>query len=1265
MALPRKKLVATAAIAVVGVAGYYLYSAFALQGQGTLAQAPLNIESNVKPAFIMAVDDSGSMTFQTQFPASDGVGCWSDDAESFFESNGSLRTAMDKDEDGACQYYYVLPGAKLGDTYRSIPPLDTLGFARSSDFNPTFFNPKITYMPWAKADGSPYDSTIANPKGNASVTDTKIDPRYTPTIKLAGKQFNTTSYSFYIRSGMKIPAGVQFRYGGTTYKYDHVYEWNSGAREIYIEYVPATFYLKYTSDTDPRPVSAELPGAYDNVPRAHIKDACGTGCDMWRYEIRTDDADALQNFANWFSYYGNRNRAMVAGMTRALVEISNMRVGYFTINSGATSCGWNCTEYTAYSDVAMRNMATATEKASLFTDLTALPASGSTPNRWAVEHLGKQFQRTGTGAPIELACQKNAGMLFTDGYSNQGGPAVGGLDNAMEAPFKDSNDSTMADIVAKYYLNNSKGDSPLVDTFAKGKVPIPKACGKTPDAAKTNGDARMDCQANLHMNFYGITLGGRGNLYDQDAVRDAYTDSSVYNNWPARQNDNRSTVDDIWHAAINTRGEYVSARTPVDIIGAMRRILASVGAGETPSGSIGLTGSRVGEGSFTVVPRYTSANNSTDWYSTLTAESVKSSYTDGVTYTHLWEASSKLSGGARDTIWAGKTGTSVNPAVDKFSAASVSLDDLCSDSFATCTTTGPKSIADKLKINLTQAVAYLKGDESLEVSGTSGSLRERTTLLGDIVNSSPVTSTPQNDDFGYRALPGTTAGTYDTLDYKAYLKKKKDQTRDPMVYVGANDGMLHAFNGKTGVEEFAYIPSTALGHMGNLLFPYNELDKNDQVFKHRYYVDGPINVSDAYVDKDWETVLVGTAGAGGRGVFALNVSDPDNFDATSVLWEINDKVATLDTGGTAIKNNIGHVLSKPVIVPVKNSSGKVSWKAIFGNGYGSESGDAILFVVNLEDGEVSTIKAEETSGPAKNGLGSIIAIDRYTETSKTALRDGYVDTVYAADQNGAVWKFNLLSNDAQTIPLFAAADADGLRQPILGGLEAASGPGGGVMVYFGTGSFSFEGDPADKQLQSLYGILDPIPGDVTTTILRTSLQQQKVTSDTNGDRIMTTNGLALGMKGWYVDLGVVSGSTTTATGERSVGNPVIANGVVFFPTFDPDTTDSCATGGTNRLYGLNALSGAAALTQVHVGSPTGPSPGAGTGAVKLNTQGSAPVKDVAVMTTPRVGPLAKEATTKEQEAALAAKCSLVVQAAGAPPMYLPRPCGRQSWRQVR
>lgn len=1289
MASRRTTLISVSALLALG-AGYGLYLATAQVAPPVLAQAPLNVVVTTPPAFMMAVDDSGSMTFEVMFPG-DEQAYWNDangtTRNGFFVNANAPATSSVLRTSGTGLYYHVIQnGIRLDQTGNTlntntgprlgIPPLELFGFARSPDYNRQYFNPALTYEPWQNADGSywPDASITAAPSDPRTAgSDGTRGPDPIVTYNFTAVEERTTNYfAFRFQPGMRLPAGTQYymrsdRHSGgcgglgttnatrntwVTLAAAHLVTNNNnlaanrgGGCEVHIRYFPAVVYLLPST---PPPVG------FDLSKRTTAVNAGGPGVNLYKYELREENFtsnynETIQNFANWYTYHGNRNRAMVAAMSQSVLTVNNMRIGYFTINKRSGDRAGMVS-----GNVLMRDVDDELQLQNLYNDMYTLPADGGTPNRSAVVYMGDQFKRTDSGAPVQLYCQKNGGMLFTDGYTNESstnGNAyrnIGDTDGALPRPLGGNfNGNTIADIAYSFYANNLRPDLPA------GRVKVPDQCKLEDGSIDPDADLRLDCQVNQHMNFYGVTLGTPGAIYgvNQAATEDPYT---TYPNWTATgtMNLNPANVDDIWHAALNTRGEYINANTPSDISAAMRRILSAVSDDSTPAGTVGVTGSRIGTGSLTVQPSYTATNNGTDWYSRLTAEIVTANpVTGAATFQQAWEASARIAAqGTARNIKFGRTTNSVVPSVLSFTADNdnVTLADLCSNGapMARCSESQIMALASPAVTN-TEAVNYLRGDRSGE---TSGKFRARTTVLGDIINSPPVVSSP-TDDYGYRALGGT-LGT----SYEQYLATKKNANR-PMVYVGANDGMFHALDGSTGgsggSDLFAYIPATALGHMGNLLFPYVAADRDAQKFQHRYYVDGPVTVSDANIGGAWKTVVVGTAGAGGKSVFALDVTDPDSIE---VLWEVNDRI----TGNTGITNHIGHVLGKPVVVPVKDMGGQVRWKAIFGNGYNSASLQARLFVVDIANGDVTTIEASESVSPALpyNGLGNVVAVDRKRLDGATVSngRDGFTDTVYAADQNGAVWKFDLLENEVALggSPLFVARDAANNRQPILGGLTAAAGPAGGVMLYFGTGSFSFNGDDQTDGLQTIYGILDrnePVSG-------RGALLQQAIVATASGFRETTTNSMASGQRGWYLDL---------PPGERAVGYPRIESGIVFIPTYEPTggSSGSCSVTGNNWLYGLNALSGGAALSQVRVGSPTGSSPASATGAVALNTTGSAPVKDVAVMTSPRVGPLGAGASAAELNAALDAQCSMIIRVAGAEPLYVPRPCGRQSWRQVR
>lgn len=1260
MNLERLLTVSAVAVGAAGLLSLNLLIADeARQGDGTLAQEPMHLGATVPPNFVMAIDDSGSMTFQTMFPGTDGEACWSNG--SFFDASKNLNTS------GSCDYFYVVPGPRVNDYY-GIPPFDAYGFARSPDFNPTYYNPDVKYDPWIRSD-------TLQPYADAAIDNTLVDPRDDERVTLFSPYYSDSSdEDFRIQTGMVIPAGTEYgRYESRQVctKYDwrgnctnsqtqnywtteattSDYRWPNSARNISIKYKPGVFYLK---------TERALAGYTAPV---EITDACGSGCSMYKYEPNTDETK--RNFANWFSFYGNRNRAMVAGLTRSLAEVENMRVGYFTINSGGSTH--------AYANVSMHDLAkdddNHTAKKALLAQVIPLGAMGGTPNRYAVNHIGTQFKNN--SSIIQHACQKNAGMLFTDGYSNDGGPSAANNDQGMGTPFSDGYSNTMADIVTAYY------NTPLRTDFPLGRVPVSdaKICSGTDADAKKG----VDCNTNLHMNFYGITLGARGKEFGvrfgvtADGKRDGALatrqalEGPLVPVWEARTDNSPNTVDEIWHATMNTRGQYINAQTPADITTAMRNVLASVGVGGGVSGSLAITGSRLGDGSLSVTPRFN--RNGTDWYGdVLASKPVQTRNADGkvsFSYASLWAASEKLPSASSRKIYYGTNAESgTKPTVQNFySAGPDELADLCVNYPAgSC---GPSAGANisALGVTATQAVEYLAGDRSHE----GAELRVRTHPLGDIVNSTPIVSAP-TDDHGYALIrKSDTNFEYDPYDYNDYLDAKANRKR--MVYVGANDGMLHAFNGDTGVEEFAYVPAAVVGYMGNLLFP-----KSPQ-FQHRYLVDGPVIVSDARIGTSWKTVLVGTAGAGARSVFGLNVTTATDFTANDVLWEVNDRVVG-DVG-----NRIGYVLGKPVIVPVRGSGGTPVWKAIFGGGYANRlqesaetRGTVTLFVVDMATGAVEYIDAKEAGSSAINGLGNVVAIDRfqYSSTANGYINgsDGMVDTVYAGDLQGNVWKFNLNESGSDRVafggePLFRATDGTdaAVRQAITGGLEAAVGPRGGVMVLFGTGSFSYTGDKMNSDVQTAYGVLD-MPTETTHPLTRANLQAQTL------DKAGLVSNVAVdyfGQRGWYLDLGVTDG-TFIAAGERMVGYPKIEGGTLYFTTYAPAEGDACSGGGSNYLYGLSTLSGGGNLGIVKVGSPDAESLGEGTGRLTLETDGSAPVKDVSVFTTGKQGGLSG---TPDDDAIAKYNnlpdeyCMAIVSVAGSQPLYRVRPCGRQSWRQIR
>ncbi|MBU2885207.1 hypothetical protein KO507_05455 [Gilvimarinus agarilyticus] len=401
--------------------------------------------------------------------------------------------------------------------------------------------------------------------------------------------------------------------------------------------------------------------------------------------------------------------------------------------------------------------------------------------------------------------------------------------------------------------------------------------------------------------------------------------------------------------------------------------------------------------------------------------------------------------------------------------------------------------------------------------------------LGDIVNSNPKYA--GLDNYGYSRIDANGAD-----DYQAFADSKNSRT----VFVGANDGMLHAFDGLTGQELFAYIPSTVYEQLKR------RTDENygSSFNPHRFSVDGQIFVGDAYVNGKWRTILVGTLGAGGQGVFGLDVTDPASFNADNVLFEYNENNAP----------KIGNVTSTPVVAPMPDGS----WAVLVGNGYNSHDANARLVVIPL-DGSF-TPQYIETGEGNDNGL------------SEPALSVGagfLPNYAYAGDQKGNLYKFDLENLDLE-YKLFEAEDDQAITSsPVLGLNPFRKFTDGtdGVMVYFGTGSYQATGDLSDQSLQSFYAIAD-----TGALVDRDALFEKKIQSEVNSSRQVYEgdgpNGDEIDWEtheGWVLDFDTVSG-------ERVVDKPILLFDRVIFPTVVP-TDSPCDFGGNSWIMALIGVGG--------------------------------------------------------------------------------------------
>lgn len=680
-----------------------------------------------------------------------------------------------------------------------------------------------------------------------------------------------------------------------------------------------------------------------------------------------------------------------------------------------------------------------------------------------------------------------------------------------------------------------------------------------------------------------------------------------------------------------------------------------------PSGSVTVLGARVTEGSLSFAPTYSVDGGGSDWTGDLVAANVSASGGAGA---KEWSAAARMPlESARNIIGVKVPGTSTTRVPVAFSAAG--FGDATAQRAAIGATAANLSSTFGATVTPAQVISYLRGD----VSGEGSPFRNRTGILGDIINSRPTVS-GNKDDYGWANLPdGLGAG------YTTFVTGKASRT--PAVYVGANDGFLHAFNAKRladggGVELFAFSPFGVRDNLWRLADPaYGTLDTNG----HQYFVDGEVNVGDAKLGANWRTVLVGTAGRGGKTIYGLNVTTPQSFTASDVLWEV--------VGGSAAPYNLnmGQASGRPEIILAEDNK----WYALVGNGYNSAAGDPALMVVDLETGStVNTIVINDSSTLA-NGLGNIAVQD--------ANGNGKADTVYGGDLLGNLWKIDMTSIAPASwgvaysgAPVFIARDAANARQPITGGLELIRLPSGGTMVYFGTGRYltDTDADPAtSNQTQAFYAVLDK----GTANLVRANLQQQTITAQNSGTQVTrstSANPVNYATQyGWYLDL-TVNGAP--GIGERFIGTPRIQSGVVLFTTFQPKD-DPCSPGGDNFLYGLAALSGANALNQLTVGIPGVPAcPTGNCGGLQIGD--GAPVTETGVVLpappcrpgvdagcsvpvpcdpadTSCIAPDETLLPTQPGGAGAGSRCNVVIRVEGTDPLILPRPCGRQSWRQIR
>lgn len=819
-------------------------------------------------------------------------------------------------------------------------------------------------------------------------------------------------------------------------------------------------------------------------------------------------AQELTNYATWFSYSRSRMKAAKAGAGMAFGALGqNVRVGYRTIwgrNGSSTNGNWprqskpipvnNNNGLFADPNGAAGDH---NNRSRWYSRLYGTMAYNGTPLHNALNNAGQYFSATtneGAYGPEsgndQLSCRQNFTVLTTDGYWNNLDIDVGEQDNAdgsvitgpgdrsyqyiAGAPYAASQSNTLADVAMRYWKNDLRDDM-------------------TNNVPTTSANPAFW----QHMVTFGIAMGLAGNS-GYSSVGEV---PANYANWPNPNDaEDGDRIDDLLHAAVNGRGQFVSAANPDAFATGLAAALAAITERTGSFSNVGANSTSVDGGTRVYQASYVSGV----WTGELAAFPVSS---NAVGTTASWRASAGIPTTGRRLFAGDATGTSA-------AAFPSGLSDV---RLAALTRTG----TGNYPVTGEENAAYLAGDRSREETN-GGNLRNRNNLLGDIVTSSP-----------------------------AYVKETDT------VYVGANDGMLHAINASNGQELFGYIPG------GINWSNFAGLSRPD--YAHRYFVDGPITVS-TRAQAGNKNILVGALGKGGKGVYALDVTTPSSFAATDMLWELRERDGL-----------VGLVQSKPVIARLNDGSNV----AIIANGINSTNGTAALLVVDLQTG--ATVKLFDTGAgdPAvdsadSNGLTSAVGWD--------ADGNGTVDAVYGGDMLGNVWKFDLsassraqwaVANDGD--PIFVATTAGDVRQPITAGLTMALHPRTyQPWIFFGTGRMMTAGDLTARGVQTLYGFVEDGTDKARTgadaNLTERTIQEATTLAGVPVRAFERRQALPTGSKGWYIDLVAPPVPPGTAEGERVVSDAQLFGDVLVVSSVIP-TADACQADGRGYLNALDAYTG--------------------------------------------------------------------------------------------
>jgi type IV pilus assembly protein PilY1 len=899
--------------------------------------------------------------------------------------------------------------------------------------------------------------------------------------------------------------------------------------------------------------------------------------------------EEMTNFANWYAYYKTRNQMMKTAVGQAFQPVSN------NYNVGIVALSIAAAEGTMKAPKPFEGSA----RSSWYSTLYGMSTSGSTPVRQALHAIGKMYANrapynyTAGNEVIQFPCQQNFTFVTTDGYWN-GAAAEDVVSNdqaessarfcsrakgCVDPSAQEFN--SLADVALYWYNGGSNKEvASLRDSLENWR----DANGLVAAAAGEN--------TRLHMNTYALGLGVDGIMNYEPKYDTAPTPGGDFHKlvtgvasgcpwngggayvWPdPKTNESsgslayQSRVDDLWHAAINGHGKYFSASDPLQVIEGLRAALSNI---EVKMGAAAAAATSTPNVSQEDNDIYAATFTTVRWYGELLKREIDiltGAVIPGITWNSSDIVGRKVgaatdsrrilmldveNGGLKNFDYAGMT-----VAEQAWFKNKCSLLAQC----PTLSTADRKTVDDGANI-----VNWLRGQQQ-HANDTLMRAYSRTTaippgltaplpiVLGDIASSKPA----------YLREPRKLYTEPAYFDYQ-----EENQDRRATVFVGANDGMLHAFDANNGEELWAYAPRITMKKL------YAQASTT-YATSHQFTVDGSPEVADVKIGNRWRAVLVAGLNAGGRGYYALDVTDPANPEA---LWELCADPAVCS--GINYDADLGLSFGSAQIGTWKDGAGVERWVAFLTSGYnnvpGSDgvaggSGKGYVYVVDIATGAVlSKVGTGSGDTTTPSGLARISAI------SENPHIDPLATYVYGGDNLGQMWRFDFTDNKGAKV--IRMGDA-GVKQPITTRPEVTMCRVSGVaadgtetsavqrVVAFGTGRLLDLTDIASTDVQSTYVLKDSGTPISAAQWRSSTMARQSLAKINNTSTAYSINGVPIDLatqQGWYLDFNQNSG-------ERVNLDPQVIYGSLNMVTNMPSSSSSCKVGGTSNVYQLNVCTG--------------------------------------------------------------------------------------------